>query len=613
MSMQPHESRHVPEETKRIARAAFPKGNLYIRLHDELGELYDDSLFAALFSGRGQPAESPGRLALITVLQFAEGLSDRQAADAVRARIDWKYALALELTDPGFDYSVLSEFRQRLVENQKMQELLDVLLRELKERGLLKERGRARTDSTHVLAAVRILNRLELVGETMRRALNELAEADPDWLRSVAKLEWYTRYGQRFDSIRLPKGKAERDKLVETIGEDGLYLLHTVYATDAMHVPPAISTTDAINDTPAKKVEAVSTSTGQEGSRQLRWLGGVEMLRRIWVQQFWVENREDYDPHSGRSQHSQPGQGQPSSRIRLRADDNQPPGEKRLHSPYDADARYSAKRGTEWLGYKVHITETCDDDQIHVITNVETTTAVVQDVSMPGKVHEALADKKLLPSEHLMDAGFVAADGVVEAQRDYGIEVIGPVKKDVRWQANTEGGYDLSQFHIDWGTRTVTCPQGQQAGMGPEHLNSYNKAVIEVKFKTSLCRSCSARALCTRAKREGRLLLIRPQAQHTALQRIRGEVETAEFRKRYTKRSGIEGTISEGVRAHDMRRTRYIGLGKTHLQMVAAATAINLHRLYDWLTETPRSLTRISPFASLAPDQSLVPMGWRAA
>ena len=184
MSLRPKEIPPIPEETRRIAEAAFPRGNIYMRMRDELGAIYDDHLFASLFPPRGQPAASPWRLALTTVMQFAEGLSDRQAAEAVRSRIDWKYALSLELTDPGFDHTVLSEFRTRLVAGQAEQLLLETLLARVRERGLLKARGRQRTDSTHVLAAIRILNRLELVGETVRHALNSLAVVAPDWLRA---------------------------------------------------------------------------------------------------------------------------------------------------------------------------------------------------------------------------------------------------------------------------------------------------------------------------------------------------------------------------------------------------------------------------------------------
>jgi transposase len=157
-----------------------------MRMRDELGTIYHDHLFAHLFPARGQPVEAPWRLALTTVMQFAEGLSDRQAADAVRSRIDWKDALSLELTDPGFDHTVLREFRTRLVTGQAEQLLLETLLTQVRERGLLKVRGRQRTDSTHVLAAIRVLNRLELVGETLRHALNSLAVAAPDWLRAHA-------------------------------------------------------------------------------------------------------------------------------------------------------------------------------------------------------------------------------------------------------------------------------------------------------------------------------------------------------------------------------------------------------------------------------------------
>ena len=168
-----------PEETRRVARAAFPKGTLCLDIADALGAIYQDSQFAALFAQVGQPAAAPAMLALATVLQYMEGLSDRQAADAVRARIDWKYALRLPLTDAGFDHTVLSEFRSRLVEGKAEQQLLDTLLERLRNLGLVKPRGRQRTDSTHVLAAVRGLNRLERVGETLRAALNEVAMMAP--------------------------------------------------------------------------------------------------------------------------------------------------------------------------------------------------------------------------------------------------------------------------------------------------------------------------------------------------------------------------------------------------------------------------------------------------
>ena len=258
MSLQQREIAPVPEDTRRIAHAAFPKGNIYIRMRDEIGTIFEDPLFVPLFPTRGQPAQSPWRLALITVMQFAEGLSDRQAADAVRGRIDWKYALGLELTDPGGDASVLCEFRGRLVDGDVGATLLDTMLSRFKESGLMKARGQQRTDSTHVLAAIRTLNRLETIGETLRAALNCLATAAPDWLTGVVVPDWIERYAVRVEEYRLPKGEDARTAMAERIGTDGHTLLKAVYEPAA----PA----------------------------WLRELPLVQALRQTWVHQFFVED-----------------------------------------------------------------------------------------------------------------------------------------------------------------------------------------------------------------------------------------------------------------------------------------------------------------------------------
>src|SRR5690242_1555512 len=210
----------------RVALAAFPNATFCIRLRDVLGPLFTDEAFAGLFSGRGRPAESPGTLAVVSVLQFVEGLTDAQAADAVRGRVDWKYLLGLELTDQGFDPSVLSEFRGRMVESGCAEVLVfEAVLDRLKAENLLAARGRARTDSTHVLGAIRSLERLELVGETLRAALEAIAATAPDWLRAFAPGDWFTRYGPRVDAYRLPKAESERLELAQRIGADGVMLL----------------------------------------------------------------------------------------------------------------------------------------------------------------------------------------------------------------------------------------------------------------------------------------------------------------------------------------------------------------------------------------------------
>ena len=235
----------------------LPKPNVYMRMRDELGVLYADDTFAD-FIPRAWTTRRVARLplALITVMQFAEGLSDRQAADAVRGRIDWKYALGLDLTDPGFDASVLSEFRQRLIVGQSEMRLFETLLNRLREADLVKPRGRQRTDSTHVLAAIHTLNRLEFIGETLRHALNTLAVVEPAWLRNQVPVEWFERYGRRFEEYRLPPGRPERYALAETMGADGIRLLTALYASDA--------------------------------PTWLREVPAVEILRQVWVQQFYV-------------------------------------------------------------------------------------------------------------------------------------------------------------------------------------------------------------------------------------------------------------------------------------------------------------------------------------
>jgi len=200
MSLHPQTDFDIPDETTRVARAAFRKGkknhhgSVYMRMRDELGTLFRDEDFADLFPRRGQRAAAPWRLALVTIMQFTENLTDRQAADAVRARLDWKYALSLELEDSGFDFSVLSEFRGRLLGGGAENRLMDRMLELFEEKELLKATGRQRTDSTHIIGAVRELNRLEIVGETLHHVLSVLAQVDPAWLRAQVDEGWFRHY-----------------------------------------------------------------------------------------------------------------------------------------------------------------------------------------------------------------------------------------------------------------------------------------------------------------------------------------------------------------------------------------------------------------------------------
>ena len=380
MSLQASLIAPVPEETTRIARAAFPKDNLYLSMRDELGIAFSDKDFIELFPRRGQPAFAPWRLALVTVMQFLENLSDRQAADAVRSRIDWKYALGLELTDAGFDYSVLSGFRERLASGGKQTLLLDRMLELFKGKKLLKAKGKQRTDSTHVLAAIRVLNRLEMVVETMRAALNQIASVAPDWLAQVSVPEWFERYSRRAEQSRLPTGT---------------------------------------------------------------------------------------------------------------------------------------------------------------------------------KAREAFAAR----------------------------------------------GLDATQFEVDWDNQKVLCPAGKRSADWLECLTKdpYSRRVVKVKFRRRDCFDCENRTRCVRSKTGApRQLLLQSREFHEALKETRVMFSSETGRREYQQRAGVEGTLSQGIRRGTIRRSRYIGLQKTHLQEVATASGINILRSINFLHDKPIAKTRVSRFARLA-------------
>jgi transposase len=535
----------IPERTADIARAAFPKGNIYMQMRDEFGSIYTDDIFADLYPQDGQSAIPPWQLALITVMQFAENLSDRQTADAVRDRIAWKYALSLELTDSGFDFSVLSEFRGRLVENEAGNRLLDTLLTLLKERGLIKKRGQQRTDSTHVLAAIRKINQLEMVGETLRNALNNLAVVSPDWLREWVPEDWYDRYSNRMEQYRLPKSAKERHVMAETIGEDGYQLLRMVYT----------------DDTPA----------------WLQEVPAVETLRQVWLQQYWLDD----------------------GCIRKRELDNMPLVNQWIQSPYDIEARYCTKRNTGWVGYRVHLTETCDEKSPRIITQVMTTAATEQDNVALDDIQVDLQSKDLLPKQHIVDAGYVNTKNLINSEQRYKIDLVGPAPKDTSWQARDEQGLDVTKFTIHWEERQVICPAGETSKAWYDRRDRHKEPIIHIIFELESCGNCVQRVNCTRGK-GARTLKLRPQERHEALQTARQREQSEEFKEIYRKRAGVEGTISEGVRDQGLRRTRYVGLKKTHFQSLATATAVSLTRTLSWLNEIPLAATRKSHFVRLA-------------
>ena len=560
MCLHPRPVDPVPEETARVARAAFRKGNTYMRMRDELGKIFEDEDFAGLFPRRGQPAMAPWRLALVTVVQFAENLSDRQAADAVRGRIDLKYALSLELSDPGFDASVLSEFRARLVEGGAQRLPFELLLGRFREMGLVKGGGKQRIDSTHVLAAVRCLNRLELSAESLRLALDALARAAPGWLAAHVPAEWARRYARPFSNRNLPKGKDKREDVATSIGEDGFELLDAVYSSQAP---------DRLRGTPE-----------------------IEILRRVWLQNYVRTAGEVRWRHS--------------------RTEGLPPVSSRIDTPVDPESRTAMKSSgsVRWLGYKVHFTETCDEGYPGLITHVETTAAPVPDGRVLAPVHEALGTKGMLPSTHIADSGYMGIEALLAARRDHDIELLGPVRENKHWQVREGKGFDLSNFEVDWERERVRCPEGKHSIIWSPTKDAYGRDIVDIQFSRADCGACPSLDSCVRytpwdkqkspkKKKQNpkRHLRVPARERYEALKAARERQRSEWYLAEYARRDGIEGTIARAVSACGLRRTRYRGPEKVHLGHALTAAALNFLRVGEWIGGTRRAPTPRSPFS----------------
>ena len=575
MCVQP---RSWPEPAPEVAagvRAAYRRREppLPVAVRDRLGEVFPDAEFAPGFGVRGRPGWSPGRLALVTVLQMVENLTDRQAADAVRDKISWKYALGLDLDDEGFDASVLSEFRTRVVDHGLEQRVLDLLLAALAAEGLVGAGGKARTDSTHVISAVRDLNRLELAGEAVRACVEAVAVVAPDWLAAVIDVaDWGRRYGARVDTWRLPTSRAKRAELVAAYGTDAVVLLRAVHDAGA--------------------------------PLWLREVPAVDVLRRVLVQNYLI---------------TVDATGREVIRAREADTDGLPLGRTRLSSPYDTDARWAAK-GDDlyWNGYKIHVTETCDTpdptpgvgasgvgasgvgERPNIIVGVGTTDATVPDARMTDPIHAALAARDLLPAEHFVDSGYPSAALVGDSLRRWGVTLISPLLADQSRQAKAGAGYDRAGFTIDFDTEQARCPQGKTSTWWNTVTQRGTDAIV-IKFAAGTCRDCPVREQCTRSvsPRVGRQLTVPPREVHDVQLAARATQDTPDWQARYAVRAGVEGTIRQGVAVTGMRRARYRGLPKTRLEHVYSAVALNLIRLHAYWNGHPLDRTRTSHLARL--------------
>ncbi|MFE7358981.1 transposase [Streptomyces sp. NPDC057543] len=434
------------------------------------------------------------------------------------------------MDDPGFHHSVLADFRDRLAEDDHADRLLNLALARLKEAGLVRERTTQRTDSTHVLAAVRDLTRLELITEAVRAALEEVAGASPHLLDKLVDEDWGLRYGR---PVRLGKNPTKPKTRILATGNDAVRLLEHLYRHGTDHTA---------------------------GPR-------VQTLRQIVVQNY---HRDAAGHLRWRTAEKEDGPGLP-------------PSSRAIVSPYDTSARY-ARHGhiISWKGFSAHLTETCAPDRPNVITDVVTTAATTHDSQVLPGIHARLARRGLLPAEHLVDGGYTSLPHLAQATREHQVTVSGPLRSNPTLQHRRNEGFARDDFHIDYDRQQVTCPQGQvSAGWhGPYPTSSPTAApLIVARFTKSQCRPCPARAQCTSTADSARTVGFPPRELRDLQLRVRTEQQTPEWKARYAVRSGVEGTVNEFAHGHGMRRCRYRGQGKAHIQHVLTAIAVNIERL----------------------------------
>lgn len=519
MSLKPQPSRPMPEDLAHLGASLLPEDSPYRLIGDQLYAQYQNAAFADLYHVEGKPALPPVDLLFVLALQALEDLGDRAAADAVRLRLDWKYALHLPLDYAGFNFSVLSDFRARLLAHEAAARLFDTLLGQLRELGLLKRRGRQRTDSLAVLARIHLLTRLELVVETLRLAIRALLHADPAWAKSTMPPSWEELYGQRMVAERL--SEAERMRLSSETGRDGQWLLSRL----------------ADPSTPAA----------------LTSLPEVATLRTVWAQQYEIDDQQVVFRD-------------------LRGYD----GTQQIQSPHDAEARWSKKGSTSWVGYKLQVSETDDENLPHLITDIALSSSVEGDTTALGEIAVRQAARDVLPSERYVDQAYVSGatlQGSAEREED----LIGPAPSyDPSPQARMADGLTQDHFLLDLATRRATCPAGATAE-GREHKDG----TIRFVFDPDRCSGCGLRPRCCTGK-GGRRLTISPG--HSALVAARARQETEAFKTAYrAHRGGVEGCLSALVRGQGVRVNRYIGQAKNHLRALFVGVAVNLRRAARWL------------------------------
>ena len=427
----------MPAETGRIGKVLLEEKNAFRLIGDRLFDTLDEMEFADLYSVEGKPGISPVILAFVSVFQFMEKLPDRQAAQSLRLRMDWKYALHMPLEYEGFDYSVLSEFRDRLIEGKADKRVFEKLVAEIRAMGLIKERGKQRTDSIAMLTKVRRLSRLELVVETLRLTVGAVVKTDREWSAGILPPSWEDKYGERFVMQRY--SEKEWKDYETNIGDDGQWLL--------------------------KKLEGGGAPAG------LKDLSEVQILKTVWAQQF----RE--------------AQGQMVYKDLKKYD-----GHAQIQTPHDNEARYSKKRHSEWVGDKVQLTETDDEGYPHIITDIVGTESNQTDYQELPAIQERLQKRGCLPAEQYVDMGYMSGPNLANSEK-LQIDLRGPFKTIVTPQDLLPDGITHAQFQVDIENNIVTCPEGHTASQPTPVGNS-----LKFQFPKQICAACQLRPRCCTGK-----------------------------------------------------------------------------------------------------------------
>lgn len=516
MSLQWHLSRTIPEDTAAVGQSLFAPTNAYRQLGDRFNELFpEEVVFAPLYDPLGRGAIPPLLLALVTIFQMLEKIPDRLAVEMVVSRMDWKYALHLPLGYAGFHWTVLTDFRQRLLDHAQERLLFEELLPKLHALGLIKPRGKMRTDSTHVLGVVATLSQLELVTESVRLAVQAVLRLAPDWSAAALPASFCETYAERTSDYRL--GQAEAHRRLRQAGRDGFWFVgqldHTALAA-------------------------------------VRHLSEVEVLRTVLAQQF---------PE---------GDGTPPASPR-------PTGRDVIESPHEPEVRYGTKRQQHWRGYKLQVTETCEADYPHLVVDLEPTNALAPDSPELPKIQARLEGQGIPPGEQYVDQGYPSGQRLQESA-ERGIILMGVPLED----PHPREGFRQTDFQLDPTAQQATCPAGAISRVWSARQHAPDQPpTIEIRFDGATCQACRFWGPCTKS-RQGRSLEL--HAYHALLTARRAEARTEAFQMKMHLRSGIEGTISELVRAHRLRFARYRGQKKLRLQMLFTALATNLKRVTRW-------------------------------